>query len=69
MFNPPGVVIRGQVTCLVAALWNYDDVWLCPLQRFDRVEVLASRALRERMRATVRQCDSATVRRMGHRYG
>lgn len=37
LFNPLGLVIRGQVTYLVAALWNYDDVRLYPLQRFDRV--------------------------------
>lgn len=37
LFNPLGLVIRGQVTYLVATNWDYDDVRLFPLHRFDRV--------------------------------
>lgn len=37
IFNPLGLVIRGQVTYLVATTWDYDDVRLYPLHRFERV--------------------------------
>lgn len=35
-FNPLGLVIRGQVTYLVASTWEYDDVRVYPLHRFER---------------------------------
>ncbi len=37
-FNPLGLVIRGQVTYIVATLWDYDDVRLYPLHRFERAQ-------------------------------
>lgn len=37
LFNPLGLVIRGEVTYLVASTWTYDDVRLYPLHRFERV--------------------------------
>lgn len=36
LFNPLGIVIRGQVTYVVATAWAYDDVRLYPLHRFQR---------------------------------
>ncbi|HQV42144.1 MAG: WYL domain-containing protein [Moraxellaceae bacterium] len=36
VFNPLGLVIRGQITYLVATVWDYEDVRLYPLHRFDR---------------------------------
>lgn len=36
LFNPLGLVMRGQVTYLVASTWEYDDVRLYPLHRFER---------------------------------
>lgn len=36
LFNPLGLVLRGQVTYLVASTWEYDDVRLYPLHRFER---------------------------------
>lgn len=36
LFNPLGLVIRGEVTYLVATVWDYDDVRLYPLHRFER---------------------------------
>lgn len=36
LFHPLGLVIRGQVTYLVATTWAYEDVRLFPLHRFER---------------------------------
>lgn len=38
LFHPLGLVIRGQVTYLVATLWEYSDVRLYPLHRFERAQ-------------------------------
>lgn len=38
IFNPQGVVLRGHVTYLVATLFDYDDVRLYAMHRFQRVE-------------------------------
>lgn len=36
LLNPQGIVIRGQVTYVVATAWEYDDVRLYPIHRFQR---------------------------------
>lgn len=36
LLNPQGLVIRGQVTYVVATAWAYDDARLFPLHRFER---------------------------------
>jgi predicted DNA-binding transcriptional regulator YafY len=38
LFNPLGLVLRGQVIYLVATLWDYPDARLYPLHRFERVQ-------------------------------
>ncbi|MFP5383502.1 MAG: helix-turn-helix transcriptional regulator [Gammaproteobacteria bacterium] len=38
LFNPLGLVIRGQVAYLVATNWEYDDPRIYPLHRFERVK-------------------------------
>lgn len=39
-FNPLGLVIRGPVTYLVATVFDYDDVLLYALHRFQRAELM-----------------------------
>lgn len=46
VFNPLGVVLRGHVTYLVATLFDYDDVLLYALHRFQRVEAMPGDAAR-----------------------
>lgn len=36
LFHPLGLVVRGRVSYLVATLWDYTDVRLYPLHRFER---------------------------------
>lgn len=36
LLSPLGLVIRGQVTYVVATAWTYDDVRLYPIHRFQR---------------------------------
>lgn len=44
VFNPLGVVLRGHVTYLVATLFEYDDVRLYAMHRFQRVAPLVGEA-------------------------
>lgn len=44
IFNPLGVVLRGHVTYLVATLFDYPDVRLYAMHRFQRVEPMVGEA-------------------------
>lgn len=46
IFNPLGVVLRGHVTYLVATVFDYDDVLLYAMHRFQRVSAMPGESAR-----------------------
>lgn len=46
IFNPLGVVLRGHITYLVATVFDYDDVLLYAMHRFQRVQAMPGEAAR-----------------------
>lgn len=43
VYNPLGLIMRGSVAYLVTTMWDYDNVLVLPLHRFERAEALADR--------------------------
>jgi predicted DNA-binding transcriptional regulator YafY len=43
VYNPLGLIMRGSVAYLVTTMWDYDNVLVLPLHRFERAEALAER--------------------------
>ena len=44
VLNPLGLIMRGAVSYLVASAWDYEDIRLYALHRFEKAEVLSDAA-------------------------